>query len=102
MLFFLFFKLIPDFFVKEDEDGKIRHVCIKIHVAIAITATTTLLNLNLNYEKLRHKDSKFYLLTNIYYTNFCIFKYQYLFSMVIKGNFCLQISDISGYFQNPA
>ena len=73
MLFFLFFKLIPDFFVKEDEDGKIRHDCIKIHVAIAITATTTLLNLNLNYEKLRRKDSKFYLLTNVYDTNFCIF-----------------------------
>ena len=37
-----------------------------------ITATAPLLNLNLNYEKLRHKDNKFYLLTKIYHTNFCI------------------------------
>ena len=40
-----------------------------------ITAIVPLLNLNLNYEKLRHKDNKFYLLTNIYDSNFCIFKY---------------------------
>ena len=40
-----------------------------------ITANVPLLNLNLNYEKLRHKDNKFYLLTNIYDSNFCIFKY---------------------------
>ncbi len=45
----------------------------KIHGAIALTATAPLLNLNLNYEKLRRKDSKFYLLTNVYDTNFCIF-----------------------------
>ena len=37
-----------------------------------ITANVPLLNLNLNYEKLRHKDSKFYLLNNIYDANFCI------------------------------
>ena len=39
---------------------------------LRITANVPLLNLNLNYEKLRHKDSKFYLLNNIYHANFCI------------------------------
>ena len=39
---------------------------------LRITANVPLLNLNLNYEKLHHKDSKFYLLTNTYDTNFCI------------------------------
>ena len=39
---------------------------------VRITANAPLLNLNLNYEKLRHKDSKFYLLNNIYDANFCV------------------------------
>ena len=39
---------------------------------LRITANVPLLNLNLNYEKLHHKDSKFYLLTNTYNANFCI------------------------------
>ena len=42
------------------------------HCYLRITANVPLLNLNLNYEKLRHKDSKFYLLTNTYDANFCI------------------------------
>ena len=45
----------------------------KIHGTTAITANVPLLNLNLNYEKLRHKDNKFYLLTNSHHSNFCIF-----------------------------
>ena len=39
---------------------------------LRITANVPLLNLNLNYEKLRHKDSKFYLLNNINDAYFCI------------------------------
>ena len=29
------------------------------------------------------------LFTNLNYSNFCIFEYQYLFAMIIKGNFSL-------------
>ena len=76
---------------------------IKIHGAIAFTATTPLLNLNLNYEKLRHKYNSFYQNNNkkfeyfcaLHLTDFCIFKYQYLFSMLIEPDFGLEICDFS-------
>ena len=42
-----------------------RKNAIKIHRAVTITATAPLLNLNLNYEKLRHKDNKFYQIINL-------------------------------------
>ena len=63
----------------------------KIHGAIALTAIAPLLNLNLNYEKLRNKGKNKKLFINLHDTNFCIFKYQNLLSMVIKSDFCLQI-----------
>ena len=66
---FLFLKLFSENFDKEDT----RYYDIKIHGTFTITANAPLLNLNLNYEKLRHKDNKFYLLTTIYHSNFCIF-----------------------------
>ena len=90
MQLFLFFK---QFLVKNYR--RCRRFYIKIHGTIAFTATVPLLNLNLNYEKLRHKDNKFYLLNNIHCTNFCVFKYQNLFSVLFKGYFCLQISHIA-------
>ena len=71
MQVFLFFKWFMENIYKEDaaREG------IKNSRDSRITANVPLLNLNLNYEKLRHKDNKFYLLTNIYDPNFCIFKY---------------------------
>ena len=66
---FSFLNQNPRNIVKEDTVLELTKI---IHGATAITAMAPLLNLNLNYEKLHHKDSKFYLLNNIYDANFCI------------------------------
>ena len=69
----------------------------------AITANTPLLNLNLNYEKLRHKYNSFYQNNNKKFEYFCalhladfgIFKYQYLFSMLIEPDFGFKIGNFT-------
>ena len=68
---FLFFKhFLRIYFIADLRRAKT--IYIKNSRDSRITANVPLLNLNLNYEKLRHKDNKFYLLTNIYDSNFCI------------------------------
>ena len=64
-MFFFFLKHSLGNFIKEGVGNKNSR-------DLRITANVPLLNLNLNYEKLRHKDSKFYLLNNIHHANFCI------------------------------
>ena len=89
--FFCFLMSFFLFFTQSLTENAISFIQIhkKIHGAIAFTAITPLLNLNLNYEKLRRKYNYFYQTTILNYSNFCIFKYQYLFSMFIKGDFRL-------------
>ena len=79
------------------------NVLTKIIAGLRNHCEAPLLNLNLNYEKLRHKYNSFYQNNNkkfeyfcaLHLTDFCIFKYQYLFSMLIEPDFGLEICDFS-------
>ena len=61
MQVFLFFKRFVGNFNKEDTRVQQHKNSRDLH----ITANVPLLNLNLNYEKLRHKDNKFYQIINL-------------------------------------
>ena len=68
-MFFFFLNNVPFFILWRIQS---KRICNNNSRDTRITANVPLLNLNLNYEKLRHKDSKFYLLNNIHHANFCI------------------------------
>ena len=70
-MFFFFLKHFSGNFIKEGAEWCFAYDNNNSR-DLRITAKVPLLNLNLNYEKLRHKDSKFYLLNNIDDANFCI------------------------------